>query len=233
MAIIKGFVLPLLLGVGILMVTFVLGFEAIIFNEPYFEWHYANRGVLDTTQMSMEDLMDVTVEMLSYLKGDRENLDMTATIAGQDEEVFGQREKDHMVDVQKLYFGARNIRRIGTGLIVLVISLGLLLKKDFLVQTLLRVKYYIGALLSLLLVVGLLFATNFEHYFTLFHEMFFSNDLWILNPRTDILINMVPYSYFYSVVMIGTALCVLMIVLSLILCSYIGRRLKSGLSVKV
>ena len=30
----------------------------------------------------------------------------------------------------------------------------------------------------------------------MFHEMFFSNDLWLLDPNTDMLINIVPEPFF-------------------------------------
>lgn len=225
MAIVKGVLIPIVFGIGILLMTLVLGFEMIIFNEPYFEWHYENRSITETTDMDIENLMYVTREMLDYLKGDRENLDMEAIIDGEMQEVFGQREKDHMVDVQLLYFGARNIRRLGMLLICAVLLTGVVLKKDILVLALRRVKFVIAGLIGILLVVGGLFALDFERYFTLFHEMFFSNDLWILNPRTDIMINMVPYSYFYSIVMIGTLLCMLMIVIAVVGCEILGKRL--------
>lgn len=228
MAIIKGIIVPTLLGVGVLLMTFVLGFEMIIFNEPYFEWHYENRGVTETTDMDIDNLMYVTREMLDYLKGSRDSLDMQAMIDGEMQEVFGQREKDHMVDVQWLYFGARNLRRLGMTLIIAVLLAGLIFSKELLVVAFKRVKYVIGILVALLLVLGGLFALDFETYFTKFHEMFFTNDLWILNPLTDVLINMVPYSYFYSIVMIGTVLCLLMIVGALLFFEWASLKLQQS-----
>ena len=39
-------------------------------------------------------------------------------------------------------------------------------------------------------------STDFTRYFTIFHQIFFDNDLWILDPRTDLLINIVPEPFF-------------------------------------
>ena len=39
-------------------------------------------------------------------------------------------------------------------------------------------------------------STNFTKYFIMFHHMFFTNDLWILDPTTDMLINIVPEGFF-------------------------------------
>ena len=47
---------------------------------------------------------------------------------------------------------------------------------------------------------GLLFFSDFNKYFTLFHEVFFTNDLWLLDPRTDLLIRMLPEGFFFDMV---------------------------------
>ena len=37
--------------------------------------------------------------------------------------------------------------------------------------------------------------------FTLFHEIFFTNDLWLFDPATDYMIRMLPEGFFYDMVM--------------------------------
>ena len=44
--------------------------------------------------------------------------------------------------------------------------------------------------------LGALIASDFNRYFVIFHHIFFNNDLWILNPATDMLINIVPEPFF-------------------------------------
>lgn len=226
MAIVNKYVLPMLFAIGLLMMTLILGFESIIFNEMYFEWHYTNRDVSETTGMSVDDLMDTTILMLDYLRDRAPSLDMQAMIDGEMEEVFGQREKDHMIDVKDLYLGARNIRRIGMGIVLGIILYGAFVSKIALYEVLNRMKYTLSALMVIIIAVGGLFALDFNKYFVLFHETFFTNDLWILDPRTDILINMVPESYFYSIVMIGVSMFILFIVLAFVLASVVKKKLK-------
>ena len=50
----------------------------------------------------------------------------------------------------------------------------------------------IGALLGL---AGLLSLVDFSQAFVTFHELAFSNDLWILDPRTDYLIMLYPEGF--------------------------------------
>ena len=48
----------------------------------------------------------------------------------------------------------------------------------------------------------------------MFHELFFNNDLWILDPRTELLIRMLPEGFFFDmVVRIGWIFSVLLIIL--------------------
>lgn len=219
-------ILPVLFSISLLVVTLVLGLELIIFSESYFEWHYETRAITETTEMALDDLMTVTLEMLDYLKGQRPTLDMQATIAGQVEEVFGEREKAHMVDVRDLYLAARNMKRMGIVIIAAILLIGWTRSKDMLYQVLGRVKVIVPILLVIVGAIGGLFATNFNKYFTLFHHLFFDNDLWLLNPKTDILINMVPESYFYSIVMIGFGIFVVLIISAVLASSYGAKQLK-------
>ena len=49
---------------------------------------------------------------------------------------------------------------------------------------------------AVLAVLAGIIATDFNKYFIIFHHIFFNNDLWMLNPDTDLLINIVPEPFF-------------------------------------
>ena len=53
-------------------------------------------------------------------------------------------------------------------------------------------------LLVVYLAIGVFLALNFDQYFIKFHELFFDNDLWLLDPKTDMMINMLPIGFFIS-----------------------------------
>ena len=57
-----------------------------------------------------------------------------------------------------------------------------------------------GIVGSLMLGVAFFAYVDFTRFWTLFHHIFFRNDLWLLNPSTDILIMMVPEGFFYDLV---------------------------------
>lgn len=211
-----AWVLALLIGVGLVVFTLIVGLETIIFNDAYFEWHYENRGITETTGMTVDDLMIVTDHMLAYLKDENDDLAIEMTMFGQVDQVFGETEIAHMVDVKDLYLKARWLRRIGA--IMMFVALVVLMgdhPTGRYRSALKKVKWIVLGEFGVLAVVAGLFATDFQKYFTFFHQIFFSNDLWLLNPKTDTLINMVPESYFYSIVMIGVAIFVVYLVVGL------------------
>ena len=68
----------------------------------------------------------------------------------------------------------------------------------------------LGSVLAvlLLLALGACFATNFEGAFIALYRVLFTNDLWLLDPRTELLICLMPEKMF-SVLAVRLALVVL------------------------
>ncbi len=58
----------------------------------------------------------------------------------------------------------------------------------------------LAGFLILMAIFAMLCISDFTKYFTIFHEIFFDNDLWILDPRTDLLIRMLPEGFFADMV---------------------------------
>ena len=178
----------------ILLVTSV---EAVVYWTPgYFEKEYTKYNVAAAVDMEMDDLLDVTDEMMAYLKGDREDLHVPTIVGGEEREFFNEREIAHMEDVQGLFLGAIFLRRLCVGIIAASTILLILAKSD--IKHLLPKMICIGTGLFFFLIaaLSLIISTDFTKYFIIFHKIFFDNDLWILDPSTDLLINIVPEPFF-------------------------------------
>lgn len=191
------------LGLGILftfclMITFLItSVEAVAYWMPgYYEKEYTKYHVTEDVSMEMDDLLEVTREMMAYLRGDREDLHIPTVVDGQPREFFNAREIAHMEDVRGLFLGGLMVRRICIGIALLCLVVLALLKAPF--ARLLPRAVCVGTGLFFALVCGLaaLISTDFTKYFVIFHQIFFDNDLWILDPRTDLLINIVPEPFF-------------------------------------
>lgn len=171
------------------------------FRKSYYKKMYSKLEVAETIKISEEELESTTQHLLDYIKDDEENLDIIVTIDGQNKEYFNDKEKDHMIDVKELYLTANFVRKISLfisvlGLVTLVIT------KDYLNSELLT-NIFRNVLISYGLIIGgsAIFAViDFDSFWTAFHQLFFSNDLWLLNPNTDRLIMMVPQEFFMGLV---------------------------------
>lgn len=206
-----------------LMIIFLItSVEAVVYWTPgYFEKEYEKYQVPETVHMEMDDLLEVTDEMMAYLRGEREDLHIMTTVDGQTREFFNDREIAHMEDVQGLFLGAITLRRILLATAVLCVILMAVLKADL--KKLLPKCLCMGSGLFFLLAAGLgiLISTDFTKYFIIFHKIFFRNDLWILDPSTDLLINIVPEPFFSDTALrIGITFGG-MVVLLLAVCAFI------------
>lgn len=182
----------------LMIILFITSVEAVVYWTPgYFEKEYAKYNVLDSLpSMTMDDLLHVTDEMMDYLRGDRDDLHVTTTMGGEQREFFNEREIAHMEDVRSLFLKALSIRRVclvlGAGLLILMAAtkarMGRVLPPFLCMGT--------GLFFALITVLGLIISTDFTKYFIMFHHIFFTNDLWILDPATDMLINIVPEGFF-------------------------------------
>lgn len=205
---------------GIAMIVFLLitSFEIAAYSDyAWYEKAYEKYQVLDELEMDMPHVMEVTEEMMAYLRGNRENLVVQTIVNGKEREFFNDREKAHMVDVQNLFIGGLWLRR--GAVILLVAAIVFLLKMKANWKKLLPKSFLIGtgSFIAITAGAGLLFLSDFNKYFTLFHEIFFDNDLWLLDPDTDLLIRMLPEGFFLDmVVRIGMIFLVLMSILLII-----------------
>lgn len=162
--------------------------ELNTFNVDFFMKSYDKYNVQEVTGKTKDELRLITEDLFVYLKGDAGNEILEAN--------FNEREILHMEDVEKLFKNGFRLKYIA--IFFSGFSLAILWKrkeKDF-------IKYITVGLFinwAILAVLFLMIYFDFSKYFTLFHHIFFSNDLWLLNPRTDLLIQMLPEGLFMDI----------------------------------
>nr|WP_142410717.1 TIGR01906 family membrane protein [Clostridium sp. Marseille-P7770] len=210
-----------------LIIAFLItSVEAVTYWTPgYYEKEYTKYQVLnDLPEMNMDDLLDVTDEMMAFLRGKRENLHVYTTMGGEYREFFNDREIAHMEDVRGLFIGGLWLRRIGILITLCFASLAYfwghksaertaalkrLIPKSLCIGT--------GAVFAVSLVLIGIISTDFTKYFIVFHKIFFNNDLWVLDPRTDMLINIVPEGFFFD-----TAARIAMVFAGIVMVFFVG-----------
>ncbi len=187
----------LLLIIGLLIASI----EMFAVNPGFFRSEYSKLNTAQSIGISEENLTAVTQKLLDYTTDADDDLDIQAEIQGQMQEVFGEREKDHMVDVKLLYLGARNVRTVSLIAAVVLIAAAFVLGRGKAFKTLCRSFLWVSAgFVVIVAAIAAYAALDFTSFWTNFHHVFFTNDLWILDPSTDVLIQMVPEQFFSDLV---------------------------------
>lgn len=182
-------ILIVILSFSIPLFLLLKSVEYNAFNKELYLKSYKQYGVLEVTGRSLEQLDSITEDIFGYLKDEKDETVMKP--------YFNEREILHMIDVKNLFQYGFMLKNIF--ILISVLALGmLLLGKKY--RSLGKALFF-GPLLWVgsMFIFLLLAMSNFNKYFTYFHEIFFDNDLWILNPETDLLIQMLPQDFFSSI----------------------------------
>lgn len=167
----------LLLAGGVLLGAYCVGTDAATYLAVSRE-----TADLEYIGLTQEENDRALTALSRYLRGEDSALDGTP---------FHDREKAHMVDVRALFSVCARLSAaclIWGGALVCALA-GRAGRKGLLY----------GALLSWLALGPLALPaafSAFDELFLGFHRLLFSNDLWLMDPRTDVMIRMLPQAFF-------------------------------------
>ena len=206
-------VIMMFLLIGVLLLT---SFQVAIYGDSqyrFYEREYKKYQVADSLNMTMDNIMDVTDQMMAYLIGNKAELSVITDVDGEIQDFFNEQDRFHMGEVKDLFLGGLKIRNIMLVAVLLILIL-LAARKADLIKLLPRAYFVtLGITGVITVVLGGLFASDFDKYFRIFHEIFFDNDQWMFDPVTDYMIRMLPEGFFYDMVMrIGSIFAVFLIV---------------------
>ncbi len=167
--------------------------QVIVFDLDYFENKYEQYNIVQNTGIMKKDLMIITDELLKFLRGKRDNILIFAKINGEKSQVFEKRERLHLKDVKNLFLKGFFVRN--SSVIVFIIAF-ILYCKHSIRNTVETLKNTTIIYLTIIVFAIFIIYTNFNKYFTIFHKIIFHNDLWLLDVKEDILIQMYPLVFF-------------------------------------
>lgn len=137
-------------------------------------------------------MQELDALLAACLAGDRDALDST--------ELFNADEKAHMDDVADIFAAMRLVKNGAFALSALMLVWVYYNRSRF-SRRLIRICVAAGAALFFLplVCIGAWAALDFNSAFTAMHHLLFSNDLWLMDPRTDLMIRMLPERFFVSI----------------------------------
>jgi integral membrane protein (TIGR01906 family) len=182
-----------LIAMPIFFVTFNV---RIAFNSPWvYTTGFDRNNISQRTGVPDAELNRVAEEFRAYFNNDAEFLDVQ--IYGQD--IFNTREIIHMKDVKALVRWMYIVTYIAGGVLVGYMAWGFARSgRQFLVPVLRRTRTGGVFTIASLAAAGIIVGSAFDFFFTLFHEISFRNDFWMLDPRRDFLVVMFPEQFWFE-----------------------------------
>lgn len=182
-------VLSIVVVLSCFFLLFSFSTEAVSQDQAYYVAQMEKNGIPDVTGKSMDSLSEISSALRAYLK--RGEGDILA-------HYFSVSEIDHMVDVYALFKLMRTLTVFILGLAALCLYI-LSLRTGWRRALKMTGESAIGVLVTLLL-FSIIVALNFHAAWFKFHQIFFSNDLWLMDPEKDLMIQMLPEPFFFGMV---------------------------------
>lgn len=216
------------LGVIVLPIAIIssvvttLFFDAAFYHAGEVKYH-----VQTATGMSQAQMDRVNDGIIRFFGGS-ESLPQALSASGANPDVFKQKEILHMDDVRVLVQFISKAEIVSIAIMLAIAALCLARWRQAGRMALGRALAGGGILTVILVIVsGILTYTSFDSLFLTFHEVAFTNSFWELDPRTDHLIQMFPFGFWYDA-MLSVATRVLIIAVALGVVGVLLRRLKRG-----
>ncbi len=206
-----------------ILATLLTVIDVCCFDRNFYKNEYRKIGNAEYIGVSDEDLDRMTDVLLDYLKDRDLTLDIEAKVKGKERQIFNQRERDHMVDVRNLYLGAMTVRKVSFVLFT-VLLIYTLYKKSTIGEYLKAYKVAMSVWGLLFVTIGIACIIDFDGFWYFFHTIFFTNDLWLLDMNTDILLMMVPGQFFFDLVMRIVIFAILSLVIVFAILYFLNRK---------
>lgn len=174
--------------------------QAVFGNMDFFRREFEKYSVTDNIDMDMDSIMYVMDELMDYLHGDRDDLEnIVVEVNGESRDFFSEREKIHMADCKVLFDGGFAVRKASAVIFAAGVIILAALKR-FDIKSFLKNSAVISAVIvAAAVVIGIAAAIDFNACFIVFHKLFFSNDLWLLDPAEDLVINILVEPFFADI----------------------------------
>lgn len=201
----KNAVYTALLAIAALLIIIAVLFTSLQICINQRNWYYESYvkyGTAKETQISDEEMTEAIFRLIDYMEGRADSIQLSVTEAGRVVEMYNRQEIDHMVDVRALYQAWRAVRTYGGILAVIIIAVCMAtLQKGERIGMLCRGFLIAAAVFgAVLIALGIWVAVDFNSFWTEFHHLFFTNDLWLMDYRTCRMIRICPLQLFNDIV---------------------------------
>ena len=161
------------------------------FNLDFYKNFYSKGSLTTNIGTTSDELINNTSNLLDYLNGKAE---LNASW-------FSEKDILHMKDVKTLYNISFYTMIFFIAVFIISTILLMVLYKNHTMFYITRTfNKTLLAFVVLIIVLAGVISYNFNSFWIKFHQLLFSNDLWLLSPDESNLIKMVPEEFFNSLI---------------------------------
>ena len=191
-----------LISLSIILFILLYSIDFIAKDISYYNNFHNEYKIEEDSGLSKEWIESASNSLVEFIKnGDKEVL----------KNHFNEKEISHMEDVYKL-FKLDRVVYTSLFIITLIVFIYKLIKNDKLFFKYIR-KYILIAYIAVISFLGVC-SMFFSESFIYFHKLFFNNDLWLLDYKTDLMIRILPEEFFFVLflnVLVLSTICILLI----------------------
>ena len=191
-----------LISLSIILFILLYSIDFMAKDISYYNNFHNEYKIEEESGLSKEWIESASNSLVEFIKnGDKEVL----------KNHFNEKEISHMEDVYKL-FKLDRVVYTSLFIITLIVFIYKLIKNDKLFFKYIR-KYILIAYITVISFLGVC-SMFFSESFIYFHKLFFNNDLWLLDYKTDLMIRILPEEFFFVLflnVLVLSKICILLI----------------------
>lgn len=207
----KPFILAakLLFAICLPLLLFATNLRLAINSTQLYEYGFNTYNVSASSGISQADLKRVAGGLVSYFNSNEDLFRLTITRYGQQVPLFHENEAIHFRDVKDLIRFDYQVQWVTLGY-ALIFTVGMLLwqRREGWLDLLGATRWGAGLALGFMAALGIAMVVGFDRLFMGFHELFFSNNLWIALSG-DVMTTLFPEEFFRdALAMIAGALVI-------------------------
>lgn len=190
-----------LMTILIFILSLLTAVSTSIFDHDFYKQAQEKYNVSSKMQITEKEVLTATKVALLYTKGLQKDLTFLHSKEDKMVDLYSKQDKDHMVDVKNLY-KTMHYTFIVVGSLFIIFTIILIFKnKQLNIYNLTLLVNQVSIYTVIVAVLITFFAfINFDKFWVFFHKIFFRNDLWLMNPQYDALVNLFPENLFKDLV---------------------------------
>ena len=179
--------------------------ELRLYGYGFDKWDISQK-----TGIERDELGSIAHQIRAYFNSTSEPLEIRATIFSEERDLFNRREVIHMKDVKHLIWGVYLVGWLSLAYLLGSAALGLRRHgRSYILPMARNLLWGSGVTVGFVLGVGLAALVGFDRLFLFFHQVSFTNDFWMLDPRSDYLVILFPEGFWYDATMFVGLLAVM------------------------